>query len=407
MELRLIPTQGQLDACVTCGLCLPHCPTFRLTGDEIASPRGRITAMTAVANGQVASDKTFAEMMSFCLQCRACEAACPSQVPYGLMMEGVRAQLAKDQPSTKVRMKHLLVGKMLNMKWLMALSASFIGIAQKLRVARLLPGPLQAIRGIRPQRVFPHSVVGVVDSTPAAPSGTVALLAGCVMDEWFPEVHDASRGVLQMAGLAVSSPPRQKCCGALAAHEGAADDAKKMAAHNTLAFAGFDYLVADAAGCSAHLKEYGEWAAGGASVAERTLDITELVAQLIKEGRLPHLPDSGESVVVQDPCHARHVQGIYAEPRTIVRAAGYTPVDLDADALCCGAAGLYLVYEKGTSDRLGEMKAELVRGSGLATVVSANPGCEMQLRAHLNAGYRVLHPIELYWQALNADDPLT
>ncbi len=227
------------------------------------------------------------------------------------------------------------------------------------------------------------------------------------MDEWFPDVHDASRGVLQMAGLEVSSPSRQRCCGALAAHEGAATDAKKMAERNTAAFAGYDYVVADAAGCSAHLKEYDEWADGGSSVADRAQDITELVARLIEEGRLPRLPATGGEVVVHDPCHLRHAQGIYEEPRAIVRAAGFTPVDLDKDGLCCGAAGLYMVYEHETAALLGDMKAGLVREAGPKTVVSANPGCEIQLRNHLEDGYRILHPVELYWEALNADGVLT
>ncbi len=204
------PTQAQLDACVTCGLCLPHCPTFRLTGDEVASPRGRIAAMGAIATGALPSDETYAEMMSFCLGCRACEAACPSLIPYGQMLVGAREQLAKDQPSLVGRLRRLLVGRILNMKWLLALITSGIGILQKLRVVGLLPKRLRLMRGLRPLRVFPHSVLGVRDHSPAEPAGSIALLAGCVMDEWFPEVHDATRGVLQMAGFQVHSPDRQQ-----------------------------------------------------------------------------------------------------------------------------------------------------------------------------------------------------
>ncbi len=396
----MVPNQDQLDACVTCGLCLPHCPTFRLTGDEVASPRGRLAAMGAIATGQLPSDETYADMMSFCLQCRACEAACPSLVPFGQMMVGAREQIAKDQPSMGGRFRRLLVGRVLNMKWLLALSSSAIGILQKLRIIRLLPARLRLARGLRPQRVFPHTVVGVHDNTPAVPAGSIALLAGCVMDEWFPEVHDATRGVLQMAGYQVDSPSGQQCCGALAAHEGAADDARRMAKRNTAAFAGYDYIVADAAGCSAHLKEYEEWAEGGDSVAERTRDVTELVAELIGAGRLPTMPAGRGQVAIQDPCHLRHVQRIVDAPRTIVRAAGYTPVEIDPDGLCCGAAGLYMVYEHETAHELGEKKAAQIQATGVNTVVSANPGCEIQLRAHLGEGYRVVHPIELYWEAL-------
>lgn len=395
------PTRDQLDACVTCGLCLPHCPTFRLTGDEVASPRGRISAMGAIATGQLPSDETYAGMLSFCLGCRACEAACPSLIPYGQMLTGAREQLAQDQPSFTGRLRRLLVGRVLNWKWLLALGTSGIGILQKLRIVRVLPKRLRLASGLRPQKVFPHSVVGVHDNAPAEPAGSVALLAGCIMDEWFPAVHDATRGVLQMAGFEVHSPERQQCCGALAAHEGAADATRRMAKRNVAAFAGYDYIVSDAAGCSAHLKEYADWADGGESVADRTRDVTEFVAELIATGRLPEVNGSRGEVAIQDPCHLRHAQRIVAAPRDIVRAAGYTPVEIDPDGLCCGAAGLYMVFEHDTAAELGDRKAAQIKATGLDTVISANPGCEIQLRAHLGDGYKVVHPIELYWEALS------
>ncbi len=401
MELSLGPSQAQLDSCVTCGLCLPHCPTFRLTGDEIASPRGRLTAMGAVANGAVEADEVYAHMLSFCLQCRACESACPSLVPFGQMMEGARAKLAKERPTTTGRIRRLLVGKLLNMKWLLALVTSGVGLVQRLGIMRLLPRRMRLARGLRRQRVFPHSAVGVHDLAPAVPAGSVALLAGCVMDQWFPAVHDATRGVLSMAGFKVDSPETQRCCGALAAHEGAERDAAKMAQRNVAAFQGYDYIVSDAAGCSAHLKDYGHWAEGGDSVASRTRDVTEFVAELIDTGQLPAVRGGRGEVAMHDPCHLRHAQRIVDAPRNIVRAAGYTPVEIDPDGLCCGAAGLYMVYEPDTAEALGEQKREQVEAAGPTTVVSANPGCEIQLRAHLGRGYRVLHPIELYWEALN------
>lgn len=397
----MVPTEAQLDMCVTCGLCLPHCPTFRLTGDEIASPRGRLTAMAAVSRGEAESDEAYDEMMSFCLQCRACEAACPSLVPFGRMMEGAREQLAEDRPTSGRRLRRFVVGRVLNMKWLLALATSAIGILQRLGLMRLLPKSVRVARGLRRLRVFPHTVVGVADEAPAQPMGRVALLAGCVMDEWFPTVHDATRGVLQAAGYEVYSPKGQQCCGALAAHEGAADDARRMAQRNTDVFAGFDLVVADAAGCSAHLKDYGEWASGGAAVAERTRDVTELVAELLAAGHLPRASTIRGRVAMHDPCHLRHAQRITAAPRDIVRAAGYEPVEIDPDGLCCGAAGLYMVYEPEAADELGERKAEQIAATKLDIVVSANPGCEIQLRSHLGSGYRVVHPVELYWESLN------
>jgi glycolate oxidase iron-sulfur subunit len=357
--------------------------------------------MGAIASGVVEADEVYAEMLSFCLQCRACEAACPSLVPFGHMMEGARARLAEERPTTTGRIRRLLVGKLLNMKWLLALVTSGVGLVQRLGIMRLLPRRMRLARGLRRQRVFPHSAVGVHDLAPAVEAGSVALLAGCVMDQWFPAVHDATRGVLSMAGYRVDSPETQRCCGALAAHEGAERDAARMAVRNVAAFEGYDFIVSDAAGCSAHLKDYGHWAKGGDSVAARTRDVTEFVAGLINSGQLPRVEANLGEVAIHDPCHLRHAQRIVDAPREIVRAAGYTPIEIDPDGLCCGAAGLYMVYEPDTAEELGQQKREQIMLAGSRTVVSANPGCEIQLRAHLDRGYRVLHPIELYWEALN------
>jgi glycolate oxidase iron-sulfur subunit len=221
------------------------------------------------------------------------------------------------------------------------------------------------------------------------------------MDAWFGPVHDAVVGVLRRAGYQVFVPAAQTCCGALAAHDGAAGAAAALAQRNVEAFAGVDLVVSDAAGCSAHLKEYGHWAGeGGAALARRVRDATELVASLIEDGSLPRLDLDRGPVAVQDPCHLRHAQRIVAQPRTILRAAGYTPVEIDIDGLCCGAAGIYSLLRPDTSAELGRRKSQQVKDSGSTVVSSANPGCEMQLRAYLGDGYRVAHPVELYWEAL-------
>lgn len=394
------PTPAQLDACVSCGLCLPHCPTFRLTGDEIASPRGRIAAMSALAEGLVQIDDTYEEIMSLCLQCRACEAVCPSLVPFGPMMERTRARIAVERPTRMRWARRLLVGRALSMRWLLALVTAVVALLQRVGVTRWLPGRLGRIRGLRRQRVFPRSVIGVHDVAPAEPARSVALLAGCVMDPWFPEVHDATREVLQLAGFEVDVPETQGCCGALAAHEGAIDDARRMAARNVGAFSRYEYVIANAAGCSAHLKDYGHWSVDGRDLADRTRDVTEFVAELIAAGRLPRTVRHRGEVAVQDPCHLRHAQRIVDAPRDILRAAGYVPIEIDPDGICCGAAGLYAVFEAGTADVLGLRKAEQVRDAGPVIVASANPGCEIQLRYHLGGAFEVVHPIELYWRAL-------
>jgi len=218
------------------------------------------------------------------------------------------------------------------------------------------------------------------------------------MEPWFPDVHDATIHVLERAGYTVEVPASQTCCGALAAHDGDTADAVRMAERNAAAFTGFDLVVADAAGCSAHLREYARWA--GPAWSTEVADVTRVVAEAIGEGRLPQLPTGRGPVAIQDPCHLRHAQKVVDEPRLIVQAAGYEPVEIDPDGLCCGAAGVYSIERPAAAAELGARKADQIRAAGASIVASANPGCEMQLRAFLDPWFEVRHPVELYSQAL-------
>ncbi len=394
------PTQAQLDACVTCGLCLPHCPTYRATGDESASPRGRLTAMAAVADGIAPVDETFAEMMSFCLQCRACETACPSLVPFGRAMEGARAEIAAQLPDRRRAVGRWIAGSAVASPTLVGAATFGAALAQRVGLGRAGSGTVGKVRGLRPLPLRPTSTRGRSWPARGAPRGTVALLSGCVQDPWFADVHVATIGVLRTAGFDVVAPATQMCCGALAAHDGAVDQARAMAAANVAAFDGYDHIVTDAAGCGAHLKEYGHWADTGEEFASRVVDVTELVATLLDQGVLPEAPANGRRVAIQDPCHLRHAQRITVAPRRIVSAAGFDVVDLDPTGRCCGAAGLYTVSYPDMSESLGRAKAREIERSGAALVASANPGCEMQLRSYAADGVRIVHPIELYWEAV-------
>lgn len=393
------PTRPELSACVQCGLCLPHCPTFRLTGRESAGPRGRLMAMSAVLDGVLAVDEAFDDAMSYCLQCRACEAVCPGLVPFGRVMEGARAELDAQRPNPQRRARRFLLGSVLPRRPLISLATHGASVMQRLRMGRLLPGPVRrSFSGMR-QLGGRTTWVGREVMPSQEPLGTVGLLAGCVMDAWFGPVHDATVGVLAAAGYRVTVPDEQTCCGALASHDGHVAVAKELAEANRVAFADVDLVVSDAAGCTAHLKEYDHWAGG--LFQDKVRDVTELVAELIESGRLPVISGDRGSVAVQDPCHLRHAQRITTAPRAILRAAGHTPTEIDPDGLCCGAAGIYSVLHPDTSHELGMKKAEQVMSTGAPIVASANPGCEMQLRSHLDGKIAVAHPVELYWQALN------
>jgi glycolate oxidase iron-sulfur subunit len=388
------PDPAGLAACVQCGLCLPVCPTFRLTGRETASPRGRLQAMSAVADGVVDVDAKFEEILGFCLGCRACEPVCPGMVPYGALLEGSRAEIAEQIPSTGRRARGWILGRIVPSRRVLSFVTFLLRVLQQLRLSALVPGRFRrSVRGMRRLSKSPARSYSSSDTL-----GTVGLLLGCVQEQWFSSVNTAAIELLAMAGHSVVVPRDQTCCGALAAHDGHADVADSLGARNAEAFANADLIVATAAGCSAHLADV---------LGNRAADITTVVARAIDDGVLPLLEPTGKSVVVQDPCHLRHAQRVMAPPRRIVEAAGYQVVEIDDAGMCCGAAGLYTVLQPEASAELGKQKAARIRGLGSSVVASANPGCEMQLRAFLGEDYRIEHPIELYLEAIKRSGSTT
>lgn len=400
-ETEHAPRDSELDSCVTCGLCLPKCPTFRLTGSEAASPRGRLAAMSAVSSEIAIVDSRFDEMMGFCLQCRACEPVCPSVVPFGRAMEGARAEVAAQVPTRARKMRAMLLGpRVLGSPAVVRIATFFAAVGQRLGLDKLPLRLVSRISGLRRVPIRPQSHIGTFRPADGERIGSAGLLAGCVQDPWFGGVNDAAIELLAAAGYDVSVAEGQSCCGALAAHDGAVAEAEALAATNTTAFDGHDLVVSTAAGCSAHLAGYGEWSEGGQAVQDRARDITVVIAEAIAAGRLPALAARNQEVAIQDPCHLRHAQRVIDGPRSIVRAAGYVPVEIDEDGMCCGAAGIYILTNPETADALGTKKADQVRASGATLVASANPGCEMQLRSNLGSAYVVKHPIEIYAEAL-------
>ena len=267
------PTSDELSACVQCGLCLPTCPTFRLTGMETHSPRGRLMAMEAVGAGIAEVDGAFAEIMESCLQCRACETACPSLVPFGRAMEGARAELRAQHSRSGA--KRLGLSRGLDSGPLLRLASALAPIGRRLP----LPAGLERMAGAV-RRGQPGSVKGSGRRAVEPTRGRAALLSGCVMDAWFGDVHVATMELMALAGFDVEVPASQGCCGALAAHDGHVDETRRMAAVNVAAFEGFDRVIANSAGCGAHLKELGHWHDGGADLAARVEDVTEFMEEL-------------------------------------------------------------------------------------------------------------------------------
>lgn len=395
------PTTDELDACVQCGLCLPVCPTFRLTGRETASPRGRLHAMKAVHQGVFEVDRAFEGIIDFCLGCRACEPVCPGMVPYGRALEGTRAEIVAQRPSLGHRVRSFLLGSVLGSRNSLRLGSSALSLAQATRLTNVAPERFRRLSGgMRRLRGRPKAMVGHIGGP--GTSGTVGLLAGCIQDQWFRPVNHAAVELLEMAGYRVEVPIGQTCCGALAAHDGKAIEARMLAKRNVPVFSEYDQVVVTSAGCSAHVREYKHWTDRGGVVGDRALDVTVAVARAIDAGLLPRVDGHPGRVAIQDPCHLRHAQRVTAEPRAILEAGGYDVVEIDPAGMCCGAAGLYTVLQPEASRELGNQKADQIRSKDVSKVASANPGCEMQLRAALGPGYEIAHPIEWYLQAVKA-----
>jgi glycolate oxidase iron-sulfur subunit len=387
------PSDADLSTCVACGLCLPHCPTYRLTGEESASPRGRIAAMRAVADGQADTDETFAGFMDLCLVCRACEDVCPSHVPFGRMMERARSQIERRRGPGARLLRWFGLDVVLARPWLVRVAA----VTQRV-VRPFLPA---RIRELVPRRSAPFSRLPRTTEPTGALRGTVALLSGCVQDRWFHDVNLATIRVLARNGWRVVVPPRQRCCGALHAHNGRLTSARRLAKANLSAFAGADVVVVNAAGCGAHMKDYADLVGVGLPV----MDLMEFLYAEGLRGDPGSLPEP-TTVAYHDACHALRAQRIHQQPRALLgRIANLEVREIPNADRCCGAAGLYNVTEPEMAGQLRREKALAVATSGASVVASANPGCSIQLAAGLRAiGHRaeIVHPVQLLDRASDA-----
>ena len=393
--------EDELIACVSCGLCLPHCPTYRVTGLEAASPRGRIAAMRAVDLQGAPVDATFLRIIDECVQCRGCEAACPSGVPFGHLMEGTRAAL-EARGSAGVAPAYRRVGEWLAFRLVLVHHRVLMAVtwatwlAQRLRLlpSRLGVPRLSARDLARPLEV---PVRAAHDASPDA-----WVFTGCVMDAWMRDTHRATARVLAATGLSCARPDSGgDCCGALHVHAGRADDARRLARRVIASMPGDAPVVVDSAGCGAAMKDYGHLlgTSEAAAFSARVRDFSEMVAE---RDPLP-VVGTGRSLVVQDPCHLRHVQHAHGAVRTILRDA-YTLLETDDDGLCCGAGGAYALWQPDLALAIRDRKVAALQRAGLdqpgTVVVSANPGCLMHLRG---AGIDAVHPAVLLAAAL-ADD---
>jgi glycolate oxidase iron-sulfur subunit len=377
MNLHL--DEDDLAGCVSCGLCLPHCPTWRVTGEEARSPRGRILAMRGVHLDDAPVDEPFLDSMDTCVQCRGCETACPSGVPFGRLMEGTREALA-DEVGHPGRLRRWAF-TLLDRHRLLVAGSRAVAVAQRLR---LVPSRLGLPR--LPLRQ------PALEST----GDDVWLFTGCVMDAWQRDVHVAVVDVLDAAGVGVRLASGGSCCGALAEHAGLRATATASAERTMRGLPGDRPVLVDAAGCGAMLKDYGHLLGTdeGRAFAARVHDVHEWLAE--RTEHLPPLARLATRVAIQDPCHLRHVQGAHRAVHDLLSPIAEV-VDLDDEGLCCGAGGAFSIEHPGLAADIRARKVAAIHRTGAPVVASANPGCALHLRA---AGVSVKHPFELLAEAL-------
>ena len=405
------PSADLLDDCVHCGFCLPTCPTYQLWGEEMDSPRGRIYLMGIGLEGEPMTSE-MVQHFDACLGCMACVTACPSGVQYDRLIEATRAQVERRHP------------RPLRDRLFRRAIFSVFPYPRRLHAVR---GPLRAYQssrlGGRVRRVlgrgFPRLAAleslappltrfeRVPERVPARGErrGTVGMLLGCVQREFFPGVNAATARVLAAEGFDVVAPAVQGCCGALSVHNGREDEAQSFARKLIDAFdgTGADWIAVNAAGCGSAMKEYGDLLADDPAYAERARefaarvrDVSELLAE---QGPVAPRHPLPVTIAYHDACHLAHAQGIRAQPRQVLREIpGLSLREIPDPEICCGSAGIYNILNPEAGGELGERKARNVLATGAPLLVTANPGCLMQVAAALDEigePVRLAHTIEV------------
>jgi glycolate oxidase iron-sulfur subunit len=406
-----------IDQCVHCGFCLPTCPTYVSWGEEMDSPRGRIYLMKALSEGQERMSAPVVRHLDSCLGCMACVTSCPSGVKYDALIEQARAEVEREaRRGLGDRLFRALIFTLFpypgRLRFVVLLSLLYVKtglrrLAHALGLVRLLPRRLRNLEALMPPVSARALRFRLAASTPARGPrrARVGLLAGCVQRVFFQGVNEATVRVLTAEGCEVVVPPALGCCGALSVHAGRDDEARAFArrAITELERAQVDAVVVNAAGCGSSMKEWGRllrddpaWAARAAAMAAKTRDVNEYLAAL---GPVAPRHPLRARVAYHDACHLAHAQGIRSQPRALLGAIpGLELVELaDADQ-CCGSAGIYNLVEPSSAREIGLRKIESVLGAAPELLVSANPGCSLQIAMLLcERGQSVptAHPIEV------------
>ncbi len=397
-------------SCIHCGLCLSSCPTYLETGNENDSPRGRVYLMRAVQDGRLPVAGTAARHIDLCLGCRACEAVCPSGVPYGDLLEHTRDHVEKNysRPALQRLLRRVVIEKIFPFPGRMRAALLAARFTKWTGLQRCLPQFAREALSLVPAGARGAVLPEISPATAQPRRGQVGFIRGCVMNMMFGPTNLNSILLLNAAGYDVITPRGQECCGALYAHSGNMERARQCARANIAAFARHDCdaIIINAAGCGSSLKEYGNWLGHESDAGQFSAKVKDITEWLVTSGLLSSakLNPSAGRVTYHDACHLAHAQRITQQPRELVKAvAGKNFVDMPEADVCCGSAGTYNLTEPEMAGRLQRRKTENILKIGADLVITSNPGCLLQIRAGLEkagSSAQVMHIADYLAQAI-------
>ncbi|GAA0472389.1 (Fe-S)-binding protein [Alkalibacillus silvisoli] len=395
-------SEDELLNCMRCGFCLPACPTYIETQDEVHSPRGRISLMMAVRNGEIEEIEEVENSLNVCLGCRACEPACPAGVNYGHMLEESRAILKehKQVPIKEKALRKATLNSLFQDTSKMEKATSLLGFYQrsglqktsrKLKVLNFFPEHMRQMERVLPDvpKRKNRSEAFRFKSHTGKTKVTVAMFKGCLMDTLFHETNQATIDLLNKAGCDVVIPDTQGCCGALHGHSGEKDGAIKQAKQNIAAFeqAWADYIITNAGGCGAFLHDYDhllkrdhEWSERAQAFTYKIVDFSTILIDLDFTSEIALSLDE-QIVTYQDSCHLRNVMHVYESPRELIKGIeNVTYTEMSNADQCCGSAGIYNLTQPDMSMQILDSKMEKVEETKATTIVTTNPGCLLQMK---------------------------
>lgn len=416
--LELLPSDDVLSQCIHCGMCLAVCPTYDLTKLERSSPRGRIKMIKSVSQGELMISDLFAEEMNFCLDCQACETACPAGVKYGKLVESARVLVDRKYKSSsfKIRLKRFLLRKILGDKNNLELfvrilrfyQTSFLkNFFESSGLLKIFSRNLSEISKLSPKisDFFSDERIPEISKPESKTKYKTAFHFGCIMNVAFADINIDTVDVLKEFGCEVFTPHNQVCCGSLHAHNGDIEFARVLARKNIDSFerSKYEYLISNSAGCGAFMKEYDyllkddpEYSESARNFSEKVKDVTEFLHDKVSQLKNENI---NICVTYHDACHLAHSQKITKEPRELLKSInGLEFVEMECSDVCCGSAGIYNIICFEDSLHFLKNKIENINKTGASTVLTGNPGCISQLAygaKRFNSNIEVMHPVTI------------